>query len=133
MVVHEVPKRFRFDGAGDVGIENLQEMAESLLFGFIAKLPVGFESPVIALRIIVECHRVEAKIASQLTFFRSADGLGTLHLINRGGSKGNGRDLGISPSSDQMDIRRVIGTGSRSYGRIIKEPLLNSQNLATAC
>src|SRR5207249_11781131 len=96
------------------------------------KLPVGFESSMISLRIIVEGYRVETEIASQPAFLRRADGLATLYLINRGGSKGDGRELGISPSSDQMDIRRVISTGRRSHRRIIEAPFLNGQNLTAA-
>ena len=67
---------------GDVGVEDLEEVAEALALGLLAELVESLEGREVALEIVVERHAVQAEVRRRATAPRAR---------SRGGRTGRGR------------------------------------------
>jgi hypothetical protein len=98
----------------------------------VTKLTISLQGLAIMLGIIVKGHGIQSQITTSVAFLSTATGPSTLNMIDSGGPEGQRGELGVPPSTHQVDVGRVVGAGSGGHKRGIKESLFQGKNLVAA-
>ena len=128
-VVDETRQQVRRHAIGQVGIEHLQEMPESLALGLVTEDPVGLDRLEIVVPVVGKGDRVETKIRSTAPLTSLAIQVTTLDVVDRSTAERLRGRLVNPTAPHDMDVSRIVGPYRRGYLGAVKNPLADRQLL----
>jgi hypothetical protein len=84
-------------------------MIEAFLFSFLTKGFIGSQRLQVAIGMIVEGEGIQAEVHIGFPTFTGAKGSACLDVVDGGRCKGSRGCVGINRSSDDVNVRCVVG------------------------
>ncbi|MFO0909804.1 MAG: hypothetical protein U0794_15900 [Isosphaeraceae bacterium] len=122
-------ENLRFDGARNVGIEHLEEVAKLLALGFLAKRVEAFERPEVVGEIVVEGDAVKAQVRAERPFLGRTVEMAAHGMVNAHRAERLSGLLCVVGSSREVNIRRVVRAHRGGDVRAIEQPFLHRQRI----
>lgn len=121
VVVDEAGEFVLGDAGVDIGIEDLEEVAEVFAFGLLAEFLEGGEGAVVALDAVGEGDGVEAEVGAADRFIGVAIELAAFDVVDGGGAEGAGGLFDVIAAPNDPDVGGVVGAGGGGDGGVGEE------------